>query len=101
LCASCDTDVTPIRATIHGVPALQLLRVMTGTPNLPGAACVTHRDIFDACTDRRARFAYRHAIHICTGCPVLAQCSAWITSLPPSQPPFGVTAGRIRQQQRR
>ena len=80
--------------------AVDLLHTLRDTPNLPGAACVTHRDIFDACTDRRARTAYRHAIDICVGCPVLAQCSAWISSLPPSQRPFEVTAGRIRQQQR-
>jgi hypothetical protein len=79
--------------------AVDLLHTLAGTPNLPGAACVTHRDIFDACTHRGAHRIYRHAIDICAGCPVLAQCSAWITSLPLSQRPFGVTAGRIHQQQ--
>jgi hypothetical protein len=81
--------------------AVDLLHTLGTTPDLPGAACVEHRDIFDACTDRRARTSYRHAIHICTGCPVLGACSAWITSLPLSERPFGVTAGRIRQQQQR
>jgi hypothetical protein len=79
--------------------AVDLLHTLTDTPNLPGAACVKHRDVFDACTDRRARGAYRHTIDICAGCPVLQRCSAWISSLPPSQRPFAVTAGRIRQQQ--
>jgi hypothetical protein len=79
--------------------ASDLLHTLATTPDLPGAACVNHRDLFDACTDRRARTSYRHAIHICTGCPVLAQCSAWVTGLPPGERPYGVTAGRIHRGQ--
>ena len=69
--ASFCTTTLLSRATITLLmpTAVDLLHTLAGTPNLPGAACVTHRDVFDACTDRRARGAYRHAIHICTGCP--------------------------------
>jgi hypothetical protein len=81
--------------------AVDLLHTLATTPNLPGAACVSHRDVFDARTDRRAQFTNRRAIRICAGCPVLLECSAWISSLPLSERPFGVTAGRIRQQQQR
>jgi hypothetical protein len=77
--------------------AVDLLHTLATTPDLPGAACTSHRDVFDACTDRRARFTYRRAIRICAACPVLLQCSAWISSLPPAERPFGVTAGRIRR----
>jgi hypothetical protein len=77
--------------------AVDLIHLLAGTPNLPGAACTHHRDIFDACTDRRAANTYKRAIRICAACPVLPQCSAWISSLPPSQRPFGVTAGRIHR----
>jgi hypothetical protein len=80
--------------------AVDLLHTLTGTPNLPGAACVERRDIFDACTHRGASHHYRLAIHICASCPVLAQCLAWVTSLPIQDRPFGVTAGLIHQQQR-
>jgi hypothetical protein len=76
--------------------AVDLIRTLTGTPDLPGAACVEHRDIFDACTTRGASYSYHLAIQICIQCPVLLQCRAWVTSLPPGQRPRGVTAGLIR-----
>jgi hypothetical protein len=82
--------------------ALDLLHIVADTPDLPGAACVEHRDIFDACTGKAAGrpSTYPRAIRVCAHCPVLHRCSEWIASLPPSGRPYGVTAGLIRQQQR-
>ena len=83
------------------MPAVaEMLDALTG-PNLHGAACADHRDLFDACFTRKAGPAtYARAVEICAGCPVLTQCAAWVTDLPPRQRPFGVTGGVFRRQQR-
>ncbi len=79
----------------------QLLGTVITTPDLPGAACVEHREIFDACTDRQAGRAYdgvyAQAIRVCAGCPALEDCRRWITGLPMNQRPHGVTAGLVRR----
>jgi WhiB family redox-sensing transcriptional regulator len=83
------------------VPALaDLLGAIAAAPNLTGAACRERRDVFDATTGKAAGRpgVYARAIKVCTSCPVLTRCSAWVESLPPSQRPLGVTAGRIRRQ---
>jgi WhiB family redox-sensing transcriptional regulator len=83
------------------VPALaDLLGAISAAPNLRGAACTDHRDLFDATTGKAAGRpgVYARAIRVCESCPALTACSAWVESLPPSQRPLGVTAGRIRRQ---
>jgi hypothetical protein len=84
------------------VPALaDLLDALASGPNLHGAACTTHRDLFDACLVRSAGpDSYAAAAAICDRCPVLAQCAAWVATLPPRARPFGVTAGVFRRQAR-
>lgn len=79
------------------MPAEELLRALTAGPNLPGAACKDHLDVFDATSERGAHRAYTAAIQICAGCPVLQRCGTHWDSLPPRKRPFGVMAGRIRQ----
>jgi hypothetical protein len=55
----------------QGVQAL--IATVVTTPDLPGAACVDHLDVFDACTDRGATFACDEAIQICASqCPAAA-----------------------------
>ncbi|HSS24738.1 MAG TPA: hypothetical protein VLL82_10130 [Mycobacterium sp.] len=79
----------------------QLIATVVTTPDLPGAACVDHLDVFDACVDRGATFAYDQAIQICASqCPALAACSRWYHSLPDRKRPYGVTAGQIRRSSR-
>lgn len=79
----------------------QLLATVVMTPDLPGASCVEHREIFDACTDRQAGRAYSgtydRAVRVCSGCPALSNCRRWVTGLPMNQRPYGVTAGLVRR----
>jgi len=89
------------RATIPTVPALaDLLGAIAAAPNLTGAACREHRDVFDATTGKAAGRpgVYARAITVCESCPALAACSAWVEGLAPSRRPLGVTAGVVRRQ---
>jgi hypothetical protein len=77
--------------------AVDLLHIIATTPDLLGAACRNHRDIFDACSSKAAGpHAYAKAIRVCAACPALEQCYAWVSSLPPRDRPVGVCAGIIR-----
>jgi hypothetical protein len=83
------------------VPVLaDLLGAIAAAPNLTGAACREHRDVFDATVSKAAGRpgVYARAIRVCTSCPVLTRCSAWVESLPAPQRPLGVTAGVVRRQ---
>lgn len=73
-----------------------LLDMITGSmPNLHGAACVGHTDIFDAATTKGAVSSGRRAAAeaICADCPCLAPCSTWLAGLPTGTRPIGVVAG--------
>ncbi len=76
--------------------AVDLLRELAATPDLPGAACVAEREVFDACLEKGCSHAYPLAIRICSGCAALRACSAWIESLPIDERPHGVTAEIVR-----
>jgi hypothetical protein len=77
--------------------AVDLLHTIATTPNLRGAACVQHRNVFDAClTHAAGPTVYAKAIRICATCPALAACRAWVAGLPPRERPRGVIAGLIR-----
>jgi hypothetical protein len=54
----------------------QLIATVVTTPDLPGAACVDHLDVFDACINRGATFAYDQAVQICA-----SQCPAGAAAL--------------------
>jgi hypothetical protein len=70
--------------------------VLTLAPDLPGAACVAHRDVFDKTVEPGGARHYAAAIQICTtACPAFTACKAWIEGLPRSRRPFGVTGGLI------
>ena len=78
-----------------------LLGAIAAGPDLTGAACRERPDVFDATTGKAAGpITYARAIEVCTSCPALTACTTWVESLPPSQRPFGVTAGVIRRQTR-
>jgi hypothetical protein len=72
----------------------ELLHILAG-PDLSGAACVAHRDLFDATAAPGGDKLYPQAIQICEQCPALDPCRRWLSGLPRSQKPFGVTAGRV------
>jgi WhiB family redox-sensing transcriptional regulator len=75
----------------------ELIATVITTPDLPGAACMEHLDLFDACTSKAAGpYAYASAIEVCCQCPALPPCRRWVTGLPPRKRPVGVTAGIIR-----
>jgi hypothetical protein len=74
-----------------------LAGAMAGTPHLPGAACrgVTWLADLDDTTSDPDDLAAGRAI--CHTCPALADCQAWIASLPPDRLPGGMVAAELRQ----
>lgn len=83
----------------------QLDRLIAATP-MPrelrvGAPCRGAWSMFDpACEgEHRTAVAERHAeaIEFCGRCPLLSTCREWLDSLPASQRPIGVVAGRVVQ----
>lgn len=84
-------------------PAIGLLAaILRGTPRLPGASCRDHPDLFAATVveGRGARpesiAATREAAkQICAGCPEIASCRDWVSSLPVSRRPAGIVAGHL------
>jgi WhiB family transcriptional regulator, redox-sensing transcriptional regulator len=75
--------------------AIDLLTELLAGPDLHGASCINHRDLFDATANKGAHGVYPRAIKNCAGCPVLAACRAWVVSLPRDQAPRRVVAGLI------
>lgn len=76
----------------------QLIATLATTPDLPGASCVSSRQVFDKCTDGHAGDReLAAAVRVCAGCPVLGPCASWVDSLDPRKRPFGVTGARIRR----
>jgi WhiB family redox-sensing transcriptional regulator len=67
-----------------------IAKILTGSPQLPGATCRDHGDIFDPDGGD-----LEVALMICRACPVLAECAAWCTALPRSKRPVGVVAGTV------
>jgi hypothetical protein len=61
-------------------------------PDLAGAACRGHADLFDVARTDRA--AIVKAKTICASCPVLDDCRAWLADQPATLRPCGVVAGR-------
>lgn len=63
-----------------------LVMILRGTAALPDAACIGHAELFDPAgrSEPVEHVARRHqvAAHICTSCPVLADCAAWAAGLP-------------------
>lgn len=70
-----------------------------GCPSLPGARCRGRSHLFDPAQQGEApeKVAQRQnqAAQLCSGCPSLEPCAAWLDGLPPSRRPAGVVAGRI------
>ena len=64
-----------------------------GIPDLWGAACRRHAEVFDVAGRHDAQ-AIKAAKAICSACPVLRACRAWLVGLPRSARPCGVVAGR-------
>jgi hypothetical protein len=66
-------------------------------PTFTGAACVGSPHFIERAREQPARREYRenHALAICRTCPVLAECRAWLDSLPQTHRPPGVVAGII------
>ena len=88
----------PHRDAAPGAPWLELLiEVLRDTPRLRGAACVDHRETFDAAADADP-VAIEAAQAICASCPALDRCRAWPDTVPPGQRAPGVTAGVYRHQ---
>jgi Transcription factor WhiB len=52
-----------------------------GIPDLHGAACRGHPQLFDV-ADRHDTPTIAQAKALCASCPVLGDCRAWLASLP-------------------
>lgn len=78
----------------------KLLSALAGVPVLRSARCRGHHATFDPPGDGEAAdtAAARHAqaLTICSACPALEPCRAWVEGLPNKQKPSGVVAGQIR-----
>jgi WhiB family transcriptional regulator, redox-sensing transcriptional regulator len=78
-------------ATMIPVIVAELLDELAhGIPDLHGAACRGHAELFDV--------ADRHdtqAKTVCASCLALRDCRAWLASLPRGAKPSGVVAGRF------
>jgi hypothetical protein len=76
-----------------------LLRViLAGTPHLDGAACAGRSTTFDRHSkrDRDHDRDEAAALRLCSECPALAACGAWLDGMEePWQQPHGVIAGRV------
>lgn len=87
--------------------ALSLLtEILHGTPSLPDAVCRDWPLVFDAATYRTDEpdmdaYVIGTAVRLCNACPALDRCRAWLDSLPASDRPPGVVAGRITTRARR
>lgn len=77
----------------------ELLGAMRDTPRLSGARCVGLSELFDPPpigTELGAQAEHTAAaVAICTACPALMACRAWLDGLTPSARPAGVVAGRL------
>jgi len=80
-------------------PFEQLISALAGSPKLRGARCRGHHALFDPQEgnepDDIAAARHRQAIAVCTRCPALAACTAWVESLPADRRPSGVVAGKL------
>jgi WhiB family transcriptional regulator, redox-sensing transcriptional regulator len=82
--------------------ATLLLDLAQGIPELPGARCRSRAELFDRTICQEPgdyfgddlRYARKAAQAICASCPVLAQCDAWVQSLPRPKRPRGIIGGR-------
>ncbi|WP_111510933.1 hypothetical protein [Mycobacterium kyogaense] len=76
----------------------QFLESLAGIPDLPGARCRGEHALFDAGRSHETadtlRDRHGQALAICARCPALDACGQWVDSLPKSQRPHGVIAGR-------
>lgn len=71
-----------------------IIAEIAGTPNLPGASCKGHADVFDQAMGT-SKPAQREARRICRTCPAKPRCAKWLASLPAQARPVGVVAGRL------
>lgn len=82
-----------------------LLGAMLPAPSLPGARCRGRPHLFDppASGEDPAVVAQRHAqaLSLCGGCPALAPCQRWVSSLTPAKRPEGIVAGKLITARRR
>jgi hypothetical protein len=75
------------------VDVAALLDALGSGPNLSGALCVSHREVFDLALQLgHARRAGAAAVEICSACPALEPCGEWLAGLPPGERPNGVIA---------
>jgi Transcription factor WhiB len=76
------------------VPVADLLDTLgRSIPNLPGAACRGHPELFNV-ADRHDHQAIAQAKAVCVSCPALRGCRTWLASLPRPMRPSGVIAAR-------
>ena len=75
---------------------LQPFKIGCG-PVLDDAACVGRSELFDYSENPAVIAA---ALRVCSRCPALTGCAAWVESLPPGHRPAGVTGGSFHKPKR-
>jgi len=79
--------------------AAPLFTALVKAPSMSDAACIGRWHDFDpeAAGEHPTAVAQRHtaALRLCDQCRARARCEAWFESLPKTQRPHGVIAGRI------
>lgn len=80
----------------------RLISAMAGVPVLSGARCRGRHATFDSQRDDEpdevADARHLQALGLCECCPALDACEQWFESLPLSQRPHGVIAGRLHRE---
>ncbi|MET0996339.1 MAG: hypothetical protein ABWY20_20695 [Mycobacterium sp.] len=84
-------------ATLHEL----LTALADAVPALPGARCVSERDLFDRAALKGHGTDRRLAVGVCRACSALTACTQWVDALPPSARPHGIVAGWLVRFDRR
>lgn len=68
---------------------------LSGAPDLDGARCAGHWDIWDETDDP---YTIEYAISECLRCEALQRCGEYFDSLTPRRKPTGVVAAKLRRE---
>ncbi|BDB43852.1 MULTISPECIES: hypothetical protein [Mycobacterium] len=80
-------------------PVESISSVLGEIPRLDRANCKGRADVWDE--EDPTSWRVRQAMAGCRTCPALRDCSDWLASLPRSQRPPGVVAGRLNRRPER
>lgn len=82
---------------------IHMSELLAALPELPGAACKGHSDLYEGTIAEQDKDAGRAevqnarkaALRLCHDCPALSPCRVWLDGLRPMCRPRGVVAGQV------